>query len=194
MTESEPKKIVLPGDELSSVEELLPGEGTFEDEAGIIRASRLGTYQVDSKNRKALVNALTSTPVEVQQGDIVLGEVVSTRSSMIIVNVFHVEGKKRSVTGDTNGTIRVSEIANGYVKDANSEFGIGDIIRARVTQVKPSIQLTTKDRHHGSIKSLCTKCRHAMARKDNILECPHCNYRQKRKITDDYGNIDPTKL
>ena len=35
------KKMVLPGDELSTSEELLPGEGTYEEE-GIIRAAIVG--------------------------------------------------------------------------------------------------------------------------------------------------------
>ena len=42
MTEN---KILLPGDQVSTSEELLPGDGTFEED-GIIRASRVGTYVV----------------------------------------------------------------------------------------------------------------------------------------------------
>ena len=186
-------KIVMPGEQLSTSEELLPGEGTFEED-GIIRAARVGKYVVNEKYRRAEVKAVTSTPVILKRGDIVIAEVGSVRSTMVIAEVIHVMGKNRSISGDTNATLRVSEIAQGYVKDPSTEFGIGDFIRAKVTQVKPSIQLETKDRDLGAIKSLCTKCRHPLVKKGDILECENCGNKQKRRITMDYGNLDLNKL
>lgn len=190
MTEN---KIVLPGEEVSTSEELLPGDGTFEED-GIIRASRVGTYVVDEKHRRAIVKPLTSIPVELKRGGIVLAEVGSVRSNMVIAEVIHVIGKSRSISGDTNGTLRVSEISNSYVKDPSTEYAPGDIIRAKVTQVKPSIQLATKDRDLGVIKAMCTKCRHPLVRKGNILECGNCRNKEKRKFANDYGNYDLDKL
>ncbi len=186
-------KIVMPGEQLSTSEELLPGEGTFEED-GIIRAARVGKYVVNEKYRRAEVKAVTSTPVLLKRGDIVIAKVESVRSTMVIADVIHVMGKNRSISGDTNATLRVSEIAQGYVKDPSTEFGIGDFIRAKVTQVKPSIQLETKDRDFGAIKSLCTKCRHPLVKKGDILECENCGNKQKRRITMDYGNLDLNKL
>jgi exosome complex component CSL4 len=187
-------KIVLPGDQVSTSEELLPGEGTFEED-GIIRASRAGVYVVDEKQKRATIQPLTSIPVEIKKGDIVLAEVESVRSSMIIANVIHVTGKQRALSGDTNATLRVSEIANTYVKDPATEFSPGDIIRAKVTQVRPSLQLITKDsRDLGVIKAVCSKCRHPLIRKDNVLECMNCNNKERRKTAEDYGNFDIHKL
>jgi len=182
-------KVVLPGEQLSTSEELLSGDGTFEED-GIIRASRIGTYIVDQKHRKAKVKPLTSIPVELKNGDIVLAEVRSVRSSMIIADVIHVIGKSRVISGDTNGTLHVSEISDSYVKDPTSEYSIGDIIRAKVTQVKPSVQLITKDENLGAIKSLCSKCRKSLIKKGGILECEACGYKEKRKTAFDYGNYD----
>jgi len=186
-------KIVLPGEQVSTSEELLPGDGTFEED-GIIRATRVGTYVVDEEHRKAMVKPLTSIPVELKRGEIVLAQVGSVRSNMVIANVIHVIGKKREISGDRNGTLRVSEISTGYVKDPATEFAPGDIIRAKVMQVKPNVQLATKDRDLGAIKSLCSKCRHSLVKKDNILECPNCNNNEKRKTADDFGVYDPNKL
>lgn len=186
-------KIVLPGEQVSTSEELLPGDGTFE-ENGIIRASRLGTYFVDDKHKKVIVKPLTSIPIEIKKGNIVLAIVNSVRSNMVIADVIHVIGKKRAISGDTNGTLRVSEISSGYVKDPATEFAPGDIIRAKVTQVKPSIQLATKDRDLGVIKSMCSKCRHSLIRKGNMLECENCGNTEKRRYASDYGLLDPNKL
>jgi len=186
-------KIVIPGDQVSTSEELSSGDGTFEED-GIIRASRIGTCVVDEKHRRAIIRPLTSIPVELKKGDIVLAIAGSVRSNMIIADVIHVIGKNRSISGDTNGTLRVSEISNGYVKDPSTEYAPRDIIRAKVTQVKPSIQLATKDRDLGVIKAMCTKCRHPLIKKGNLLECENCRNTEKRKTTDDYGNFDIDKL
>ena len=186
-------KIVLPGDQVSTSEELSPGEGTFEED-GVIRASRLGVLYVDKKLKKAIVKPLTSIPVELKKGDIVLAEVTSVRSNMVIANVIHVIGEKRLISGDTNGTLHVSEISRGYVKDPSSEYAPGDIIRAKVTQVKPSVQLATQEKELGVIKAMCTKCRHPLIRKGNILECQNCRNKERRKIAMDYGNYDVNKF
>ena len=186
-------KIVLPGDQLSISEELLPGDGTFEED-GVIRASRVGIYFIDEKHKRAIVKPLTSIPVELTKGDIVLADVSSVRSNMVIAEVIHVIGKNRAVSGDTNGTLRVSEISTRYVKDPSTEYASGDIIRAKVTQVKPSVQLATKDRDLGVIKAVCSKCRHPLSLKENVLECSNCFNKEKRKTANDYGNYDLLKL
>lgn len=186
-------KIVLPGEQLSTTEELYSGEGTFEED-GVIRASRIGRYVVDEKHRKAMVEPLTSIPVVLKKGDTVLAGVHSVKPSMVIINVLHVIGKNRGISSDTNGTIRVSEISTSYVKDPSTEYGVGDILRARVTQVKPSLQLATKDENLGVIKALCVKCRHPLIKKDNILECKNCGNKERRKVAMDYGEYDLNKF
>ena len=183
------KKIVLPGEKLSTSEELLSGEGTFEED-GVLRADRIGIYIVDEKHKKATVKPVTSIPVILKKGDTVLAEVRSVKPSMVIAEVLHVVGKKRGISGDTNGTLRVSEISTSYVKDPSTEYAVGDIIRARVTQVKPSLQLATKDRNLGVIKGLCTRCRNALIRKGNSLECTRCGRIERRRAAIDYGEFD----
>lgn len=186
-------KIVMPGERLSTSEELLPGDGTYEEE-GIIRASRVGRYIVNKELKKAEVKPITSIPIQVKKGDIVIAKVDMVKSSMVVLNILHVVGKNRAISGDTLGTLHVSEISKGYVKDPSTEFGVGDYIRAKVTQVHPSIQLDTKDPNLGSIKSLCKKCRQPLVKKGNILECKNCGNKQKRRIALDYNNIDLNKL
>jgi len=190
MTEN---NVVLPGEKLSTSEELLSGDGTFEED-GIIRSARVGKYVVDEIHRRAIVKPVTSVPVMLKRGDTVLAEVRFIRSSMIIANVIHVKGENRGISGDTNGTLRVSEISQSYVKDPASEFSLGDIIRAKVTQVNPNIQLETKDGSLGVIKGLCTKCRHSLIKKDNILECENCGNKERRRTAIDYGNYDLNNL
>jgi len=82
--------IVLPGEKLSTSEELLSGDGTFEED-GIIRSARVGKYVIDEKKRSAMVKPLTSVPILLKKGDTVLAEVRLVRSSMIIAEVIHVK-------------------------------------------------------------------------------------------------------
>ena len=186
-------KIVMPGDQLSTSEELSPGDGTFE-ENGIIRAARIGTYEANEKHRTAEVKPVTSIPVILKIGDIVIARIIMAKSTMIIAEVVHVAGKSRSISGDTDATIHVKEIAQGFIKEASSEYKAEDYIRARVIQVKPSVQLETKDRDLGAIKALCSKCRHPLLKKSNGLECENCGNKEHRRIAEDYGALDLQKL
>ncbi len=185
--------MVLPGDQVSTSEELLPGDGTYEED-GVIKASRMGQYIVDSRSRRATVQPVTSVPVVIHRNDTVIARVDMVKPSMIVAEVIHVVGKDRSVSGDTNATLHVKEIARGYVKDASTEFRVGDYFRARVIQVEPSLQLTTKDDNLGSIKALCVNCRNVLQNKGNSLECPNCGKKERRRIARDYGSVDITKL
>ena len=188
------EKIVLPGEQISTSEESLPGEGTFEDR-GIIKASRMGQVQINKKNKNIIVKPVTSTPVMLKKGDTVICEVRIVRSSMAIVDAVYVPNKNRGISSDTNGTIHVSEISENYVKDASSEYGNGDIIRTRVIQVKPSLQLSTKGTNLGAIKSLCTKCRKPLKlMKGNLLKCENCSHKETRKIASDYGQGNLNKI
>ncbi len=187
------KNIVFPGDKLSTSEELLAGDGTYDDE-GIIRAARLGEYHVNTKAHAATVKPMTSTPVLLKKGDTVLAEVRSVRSSMVIADVIHVIGKNRSISGDTNGTLHISEISTSYVKDPESVFTLGDIFRAKVIQVNPSVQLTTKGPNYGVIKGFCSECRNPLEKKNGALECQVCGHREKRKMAQDYGTFDLSKM
>lgn len=187
------QKFVMPGDQLSTSEELLPGDGTFE-ENGIIRAARIGTYVVDEKHRTAEVKPVSSTPVLLKKGDVVIARVIMAKSTMIIADVVHVAGKDRSISGETDATIHVKEIAQGFIKDASTEYKAEDYIRAKVIQVKPSVQLHTKERNLGAIKALCSKCRHPLIKKSQGLECENCGNKEHRRIADDYGALDLQNL
>jgi exosome complex component CSL4 len=186
-------KLVMPGDQLSTSEELLPGDGTFE-ENGIIRATRLGTYVINEKHRTAEVKPLTSIPVVLKKGDIVIARVTNAKEKMIIAEVKHVAGNNRSISSDTDATIYVKEIAQGFIKEASTEYKSEDYIRAKVIQVKPSLQLETKERGFGAIKALCSKCRHSLVKKSHGLECEYCGNKEYRRIADDYGTLDFHRL
>jgi exosome complex component CSL4 len=182
------KKKVLPGDEVAVAEEYLPAEGTYE-ENGVVYSALTGDLQVNDGEKTVSVQA-ENPMVSLAIGDSVFCEVTDVRASMAICEVVMVEGRSRNITGDTNGTIHVSKISQDYVQDVGREYRPSDIIRAKVMQVKPSIQLNTAGAHFGAVKSLCRVCRSQLRRADKGLYCDLCEEYEPRKIADDYGFVE----
>jgi exosome complex component CSL4 len=179
------KKLVFPGDELAVSEEYIAGEGTL-DENGKIYASTVGMVALDSRERVLRVKAF-NPPVQLRKGDDVIAVVRGTRESMGMADVVLVEGKERSVSGDTNGSIHVSKVSSSYTKSVKGAFYIGDIIRAKIISTDPSLQLATDGNRYGVMKGFCTTCRLPMVKKGNDLHCENCDSTDRRKIASDYG-------
>ncbi|HLE47527.1 MAG TPA: exosome complex RNA-binding protein Csl4 [Candidatus Thermoplasmatota archaeon] len=182
------KKLVFPGDVLATSEELLPGPGSHDDGTNVV-ATRIGQFEVEPNEMRAVVKPLTSVPPRVRMGDYVLGQVMMIKPAMAGVEVLAVEDEPRVIPGDTNGTLHVSKIAQKYVRDVGEEYRLGDVIRARVLSVKPSIQLTTDEQRCGCIKALCLRCRKGLNKVGRGLECPNCGRREMRNIAPDYGQV-----
>jgi exosome complex component CSL4 len=180
------KKIVLPGEVLATSEEFLAGEGTFEQDGNIL-ASYLGKLNLDSEEMVAKVEPINPL-VTLRVGDVVLARVQDVKSSMVLVNVFRLEGKSRGITGETFGSLHISKISEGFTQDVWKEFRIGDIIRAKVVRDKPALQLSTNQSDLGVLLGLCTKCRLPLIKKDKSLFCENCKRNEVRKMAPDYGN------
>lgn len=181
------KRRVLPGEEVAVAEEFIPGEGTYE-ENGIIYSALAGELALDNEEKIARVVAANPL-VTLKVGDDVFCEVTDVRNSMAICDVVAVEGVDRNVTGDTNGTIHISKVSPDYVQEVGRELRPSDIIRAKVLQVKPSIQLSTAGPHQGVVKALCRRCRAPLKKKNKGLYCESCDRTEYRKIADDYSDV-----
>lgn len=179
------KRIVIPGEEVAASEEFLSGEGTFEVE-GKIFAAWTGDLNLDSNEMIAKVAPKNPLAV-IKIGDSVIGHVTETRDKMVVVDVAIIEGYTRELTGEKLGTIHVSKISSDYTSDVRKEMRLGDIIRAEVIQVKPSLQLTTAEPDLGVIKARCIRCRGDLKKERGDLFCPNCQRREQRKIARDYG-------
>ena len=173
---------------MAEVEEFIPAEGTYE-ENGKVYAALLGELELDHDEKVVRVTAFKPM-IELTPGDFVFCEVTDVRSIMAICEVVAVEGKQRNITGDTNGTIHISKLSSDYTQDVGKELRPSDIIRAKVLQSKPSVQLTTAAAHLGSVRSLCRRCRAPLERKEKALYCKNCDRTEYRKIADDYGEVE----
>lgn len=178
--------LVLPGDKIAKSEELIAGEGTFEEKGDII-ASIIGIFKIDKENMAAVVEPITDVPLVLKKGDIAICEVKQITEAMVIVKIIHIAGRKRQIAGEKEAAIHISNISNEFIEDIKKKFKIGDIVRARIIKVDPAIQLTTKEKGLGVIKAFCSNCRNPLIKKNNLLECKTCGRVEERKMADDYG-------
>jgi len=181
------RKIVLPGDAIAATEEYEAGEGTYESE-GHIYAAMPGLLDLDGENFVARVRPF-NPPAELKVGDLVYGVVEQIRPSMAEANVAAVHGTRREITGETEGSIHVSKISTEYVDDIRNAFRLGDIIRAKVIQVRPSLQLTTAEPNLGVVKAICSRCRGPLEARAGGLWCPRDELAEPRIVAADYGEL-----
>ncbi|NLI73714.1 MAG: exosome complex RNA-binding protein Csl4 [Euryarchaeota archaeon] len=178
----------MPGEEVAVAEEYMPDRGTYESDGRILSALA-GELELDRDNMVARV--LASNPMNIlKEGDSVFCRVTDVRASMAICDIQGVEGKDRTITGETSGTIHISKLSSEYVQEVGREMRPGDLVRAKVIQTVPSVQLSTQEPHFGVVRALCRKCRSPMILKGRSLRCEPCERVENRKLADDYGCVD----
>lgn len=182
------KRLVLPGEELGTTEEFLPGPGSYE-EGGKIYAAVAGVLDIDPKEMATIVRP-ANPPVKLKIGDAVIGTVDEVRSSMVEVELARVAGKTRAIADQGAASIHVSHISENYVPDVESQFRLLDVVRAKVIQVEPSIQLSTAGMDFGVIRALCGKCRKPLKLKGETLWCETDQRTETRKLSRTYGSIE----
>ena len=180
------KKTVLPGDFVAVSEEYMAGDGTY-DQDGKIYSAYVGELDLDMKQKVARVRAF-NPPVELKNGDIVIGVVRDVKETMAMVTLANAERSEREISGETEASLHVSKVSTGYTSDVKNEFRKGDIIRAVVIQTRPSLQLATDRKNLGVLRALCTRCRSPLVRKGKDLYCDNCERSETRKTSMDYSD------
>lgn len=181
-----PGTFVLPGDFIGTTEEFRSGERTYE-KAGGIYAAATGVTMVNAAKRFVSVIPETNTPPILRKGDVVVGQVTGLREALALVAIAGTEGVvDREITNVAPAVVHVSNVKKAYVKELSYEFGLFDILKAKVIDIK-NMRLDTSEPKLGVVKAFCSKCRTAMVRQDSKLKCPDCGRVETRKISTDYG-------
>ncbi len=180
-------KLVLPGDQIAVAEEFEPGEGTYERN-GLVFAATPGVLRLDEQSRVARVQPF-NPPAELQAGDIVYAVIDDIRGMMATATVNAIHGRERQISGETDGTIHISNVSEEYTEDIRDMYHLGDIIRAKVIQTKPSVQLTTAEPDLGVVRALCGICRGPLELRGRDLYCPRDERAERRKVARDYEDL-----
>lgn len=179
------EKIVIPGEFLGTFEEFTPGSGVY-DEKGDIYASVIGEVRI---NRKRIIEVIPRVEnfSTLKEGNLVIGRIEDIKDTVVVVNIAGVKGKEKyGVPLSNQAVIHISNIKNGFVSELQHEFGILDIIKAKVIDAK-ALRLSTEAKNLGVIKAVCSRCKGDMKRKGNVLVCEKCKRTEIRKISNDYG-------
>jgi len=179
-------ELVIPGQELGTLEEYLPGENVYEV-GGRIYSKVLGRVAV--KDLMISVSPLKEIP-RIKEGEVVIATVTEVKESIAIVEILAIEGKAyRSIASPIyTAAIPISQIANEFIKDIRMKLRTSDIVRAKVISTQRGIFLTVKPPDMGVINAFCSICRRPLRRvSGNTLRCDHCNTNETRKISELYG-------
>lgn len=185
------EKKTLIGEYLGTIEEFLPGEGTYA-EGGKIFSSRIGKKILNKEEH--LIRVEGKSPFELRVGQIVYGEVSSIRNNSVGVLIRKIQGFKDEGI-EIPSSIYVSNISETYVKKPEDAFGIGDIVKGKIIKIEYDlIDITTKG-DFGVVKAFCKRCRAPLKKslttetfKDRLI-CENCGHREMRKIAKDYENV-----
>ncbi|AAT43308.1 exosome complex RNA-binding protein Csl4 [Picrophilus oshimae] len=174
--------ISYPGDVIASEEEYLPGKNTIED-AGNIISLCYGEVVKDDRNLVISVRPMKHERA-LKVGDIVYGMVLKVTNNEATVHIYAVEDN-RLIPVEKDAKLRLPILNRNYTQMVS----LGDMLRGKVLTTKP-LYITIFSTHLGVLRTRCTVCRREMVIKNNVLYCTNCKRIERRKISDDYGNIN----
>lgn len=178
-------KMVLPGDVLATAEEFLSGEGTYIQDGNICSAIA-GKVCFDREEMVSKVVAANG-PAVPRVDDIIYGRITNVNPQMVSVDLLCIEGQERELATIKKGNLHVSNMETGHTKKPRMLFKSMELVRARVIQAEPSIQLSTASSELGVVKAYCRRCRGILDIKGGGLWCDTCEIKGERKMADNYG-------
>ncbi len=182
------KKLVFPGDHVSSAEEAEAGESTYEEKDEIF-SSTVG--EIVSTSGTAAVKSKAVVARYPKEGSDVYCIIVRSSPNNALAECIPAEGADNEhYRGlEMDGVLSVRSIRGGFVRDLRDEVKIGDIIKARVERIENGrAELTIAPPGYGVIRAFCPKCRSAMALKDQVFICS-CGWTERRKTTQSASGV-----
>jgi exosome complex component CSL4 len=184
------KKLVLPGDYLSSAEEAEVGENTYSEKDEVYSAA-LGENL--SEPGKALVKTKRSNLAQPAVGMEVYCMITKAGMNKAVcgcISVSEAEGGGRGM--EIDAVLPVTAIREGYVDKVRDEVKVGDLIKARIEKImKTGIDISMKSPGCGVICAFCPRCRLRMDLKESIFICNSCGWKEHRKLPLKEGEVPP---
>ena len=179
---------VFPGDPLATIEEYLPGKGTYVDEEGLIRAAVQGVAVFDEQQKRVSVRPRRQVKLP-QQGSEVVALVDQVRHDVVIVDIYGVvttAPRPRwlyELSGPLTAGIPIANVADEFIKDLHDYYRIGDIIVAKVVGTNP-YTLLTKPPQYGTLYGICSRCGGLLVyNSERSMKCVRCGNVEKRKAS-----------
>ncbi|MFH0713995.1 MAG: exosome complex RNA-binding protein Csl4 [Candidatus Micrarchaeota archaeon] len=173
-------KLAVPGEFAGIVEEIAPGENTFEDN-GAVYSTLIGVPVIDKARRTLGINPVKQVkPLE--KGDIVIAVVSDLYDQIAQVKIIEVEGTSRTSLASKSVFIRISELQRGYVDFLRDHIRVGDVLKGKIIEVNDlGTYLTIAYPEYGVLSARCSHCRAEMNKNGSNFTCPECGSKETRK-------------
>lgn len=184
------KKLVLPGDHLSSAEEAEAGENAYLEGDDVYSAA-IGEPAVEPGS--AAVRRSGRTLKQPHVGMLVYGLVFKSSPNKAVASCIPAEEAEGGARGvEIDAVLPVTAVRSGFVRDLRDEVKIGDIIKARIHKVERSgFEITIRDHDCGVICAFCPRCRGDMALEERIYVCVKCGWKERKKLPLKEGEAPP---
>ena len=180
--------IVVPGDQLCVIEELMPSFGTYEKD-GIVYAAAPGQVDMNLKERSIRIvgpdgGMKLSLP---EKGDIVMGEVFIVFDQRAEIKIVRINDE--DYHSGLVGELHISNVTRRYVKSMQDVLKQNDIVRAAALNTHEiPVKLTLVGPELGVVYSLCIRCGNPLTlTTHNNMFCLSCENRETREVANDYG-------
>jgi len=181
------RKLVLPGDHLSSCEEAEPGENAYMESDEVYSAAVGEDVRAEGKAAVKFKGRVLQQPHVGMEMYCVVTRASMNKAVAGCVPVSEAEQGGRGV--EIEAVLPVTAIRREYVADLRHEVKIGDILKARVQKVLPTgIELSMMGPEYGLVRVFCPRCRSAMEMKDRIFICS-CGWKERRKIAHEKEDV-----
>lgn len=182
------KKGVVPGSHVGTEEEFIAGSGTFVEDAGIY-STLLGELGEEQKTLSVRSKVMLHP---IHAGVEVLGRVENIVEPIALVSIIPLAADNARYTEVPDYCVlHASRVKEGFVKNIRGEFRIGDIIRAKVIDLRNSeVSLSTEGQEHGVVKAYCSKCRNPLVQMGAQLSCTECGAVESRKLSRNYRKLE----
>lgn len=175
------KKLVLPGDHLSSAEEAEAGENTYSERDEIYSAA-VGENETSSGH--TVVKTKGRTLRQPMVGMKVYCLITKASPNKAVGGCIPVEEVESGVRGvEIEAVLPVTSIRSGYVRDMRDEVKVGDIIKAKIQKIeKTGFEISMFDPECGVVVAFCPYCREKMLLDGRVFVCLNCGWKEKRKL------------
>ncbi len=175
----------IPGDKIGIIEEFESGKNTFED-GHIVRATAIGTVEIDKKSRTAHVQNIRKSGMP-EVDDVVIGTVAAVMSSMIAVSINYVNNIRTKSNVECICQTR-------HFRRKNIAL-VNDIVVLRITAHKNgTIHASINEPEFGVLFTKCKKCGGTVIPMRDAIKCTECNWIDERKLSNNFGKNNFTKL
>jgi len=178
-------EITIPGDKIAVIEEYESGNNTFDD-GHSVRATVIGTTEIDKKNRVAQVRKAKLPPIPAVN-DVVIGTVAAVMSSMIAVSIDYINNKPTSS--------HIECICQTRHFRRKGIALVNDIVTLKIiSHLNGTLHASIDEPEFGVLFTKCKKCGGKVIQMRDAIKCVECNWIDERKLSKNYGNSDFVKL